>query len=309
MIPAAQPEADRFGNVQERRGDAIQFTIHVNPGILALVRMDHMIPSVQGERAFGLDIRKVALNRHSRRAEKVHHDLPRSLLFPPRQNRGVRFFRSEPGLRRHWADARRKARDLISAEHPLPCRKVPGFANHPTGGAGADIFRNDRAGLVPHGSRHVPNAHVAVGAVEHVGATRLARRVRLAPIDPQLLARIALEHRNPHPNAGSAVGRIPFLDLVAERHTVPGGKTNIRSVRLGLAEIKELRVEPHQQRKINLRRGKRQVRPLGCGQDVAGPRVPPSGIRGCTRIDRREVGRGQKPGGGHRQAGRANGEC
>ncbi len=68
-------------------------------------------------------------------------------------------------------------------------------------------------------------------------------------------------------HAGDAPGGIPFFDLKYQRRTGAGGESQILPVRLRLAEVEEVLVQPYQQREILLRCRRRQVRPLRRGEN------------------------------------------
>ena len=160
---------------------------------------------------------------------------------------------------------------------------MPRLADHSRRGRRANILRLQRADLIPHRPIHVPHAQVAVRLVEHRTAARLVGRVRLAPMNFDLLPLVAFDQRHAHPDARRALGRIPLFDLIRQRCAGAGGESNVLPACLCLREIKPVLVQSYEQREVLHHSRRRQVSPIRCREDKNRAGMLPGRILGKRR--------------------------
>ena len=170
---------------------------------------------------------------------------PRGVAAPVK-NRRPRQFRTEPRLRSERAIAERIVGDVRAAENALAAREMTRLADEAGGSGRALILGRERFEFIPQRPVHVQHAHVAVLGIEHRRTFRLGRGIRLSPMNFNLLPVVAFDLRDEHPDVRRSVRGIPLLDLIRERRARAGRETNVLPVRLRLAEIKKVLVQPHQ---------------------------------------------------------------
>ena len=101
-------------------------------------------------------------------------------------------------------------------------------------------------------------------------AAGLAGGVGLAPIQFEFLAFVAFDGRYTHPDAGRSLCRVPFLNLICQGRACACGETDVLSLGLGLAEVEEVLMQPHQQREAVFRSRCRQIGAVRSSKDVEG---------------------------------------
>ena len=90
---------------------------------------------------------------------------------------------------------------------------------------------------------HVDHTAKAIVGIENSSTARLADCDRLSPVHLDPLPVVALDERNPHPDARGSMDCIPVLDLVVKRSIFGVAKTQVFSARLCLRKVEGAAVE------------------------------------------------------------------
>ena len=142
----------------------------------------------------------------------------------------------------------------------MPCR-----ADSPRAKRRFSVQRLDVAQFIDQPIIHVQHAQVMVGCSKDSSSVGLTFRLRIAPVQRQLLSRVTLDLRHSNPDACRSSNCIPVVDLISQIRAV-GRKANVLPARLRAGKIKEVPMQMNQHRDVFLRGRLGQIRTLGSRQ-------------------------------------------
>ena len=202
----------------------VEHPIHVELCFAFAIGVNDMRPVANRNPAGSADItaREVAIHLNVWRTAELHHDFALSLFVAPGNQRCVRSLGTEPNFGGVGVRAGGIVQNLVSAEDALAAGQMPSCTDNALCGRRACVCAGQRAGIVAHRIVHVPNAEIAIRFIEDRLAIGLAGRIRVAPMQLDLLPRIPRDQRHAHPDASETLRSIPLFNL--KREPLAGGR-------------------------------------------------------------------------------------
>ena len=257
--------------------DTVEHSVHVDARLTALEGVHDVSPFAHDQRTLARHVAagEVAVHPDVWWTAEPHLDLAISLFVSPGNGTDPGLLRLEPDRGGVRARPPGENRQRFTTVHSLAAGKVTAAADDPRGRCRTGVFGRQRSDRIRLRLIHVPDSQVAVGCVEHRGTVGLARRIRLAPVQLDLLVCVAGDSGDAYPNSGFPLRRVPGLDLIRQRLPLGSGDAQVLTLGPGLLEVEGCPGQAKQQREVIYRHGRRQVGTLWCREDGCGTGVCP----------------------------------